>query len=131
MISEDELAAGDLPPALLELNQGDEFSGTTKRSEIAELIVQCTRRPEAVCKTFEVRRSPAPEAQDRPMTDAAYLKALLGLVRDEDRTKYGISPFPRPLPAPVIPEMTEERLEDIAKQQKALQEERKDLIKAK
>lgn len=113
----------ELLPSLFEFSQGDCIIGRIKRSEVADVMLQCTQRPEAAFKTFEVRRGPGQEAQDKEMSDDQYLTSFLSLVKDEERAKRGLPPFPRSSTGADQVELTDDLVQDVAQQQRRLRAE--------
>lgn len=73
----------DVGPALLEADQGDAISGKVSRTEAAELAAVVLSSPDAVNKTFEVRRCEAVDAQGKTMGAREYQRLLLKLAPGE------------------------------------------------
>lgn len=119
----------ELTPSLLDFSQGDRSIGRIERSEVADVMLQCTQRPEAAFKTFEVRRGPGQEAQDKEMTDAQYLTSFLSLAKDEDRVKSGLPPFPRSSTGSDQVELTDDLVQDVVQQERRLRAEVKNSVK--
>jgi hypothetical protein len=68
---------------LLEANQGDSMTGTTTREEVAAVVAAALLRPEAVGKTFELRRNEARDAKGVEMGDKQFLRLFLKLALGE------------------------------------------------
>eukprot|EP00879_Flechtneria_rotunda_P002013 GHRR01002190.1.p1 GENE.GHRR01002190.1~~GHRR01002190.1.p1 ORF type:complete len:439 (+),score=154.06 GHRR01002190.1:1582-2898(+) len=101
-------------PALLEADQGDIISGEVSRDEAADAVLAAVSNPEATCKTFELRRCRAADAQGKTMTDKLFNRLFLKLALDRNRWRVGLPPFPRAVPPPPPPseESTREILKD-------------------
>uniref|UniRef100_A0A7S0RVS8 NAD(P)-binding domain-containing protein n=1 Tax=Chlamydomonas leiostraca TaxID=1034604 RepID=A0A7S0RVS8_9CHLO len=104
-------------PFLLEADQGDIISGSISRDEAADVLVAALTSPEAVGKTFEVRRGEALDARGKSMNPAAYTRMFLRLALDRNRWRVGLPPFPKyaPPPAPVTEERTQEILNEVTR----------------
>ncbi len=74
---------GSDEPFLLEADQGDVLTGAVSRAEVAALLADVVSRPEAVGRSFEVRRGAGAEAKGRAMAPRDYLRLLLKLVPGE------------------------------------------------
>ena len=66
-------------PFLLEADQGDSISGTITREEVAAAVEAALSRPEAVGKTFELRRNEARDAKGVEMEERKFLRLFLKL----------------------------------------------------
>lgn len=69
----------------LEADQGDVISGRLTRDEVADVVVAALGSPEAVDKTFEVRRSEAADAAGKAMKQADFLRMFLRLSLGESQ----------------------------------------------
>ncbi|KAG2502015.1 hypothetical protein HYH03_000510 [Edaphochlamys debaryana] len=102
-------------PFLLDADQGDVISGMISRDEAAALMAAALNSPEAVGKTFEVRRNEGPESKGkRSMASRDYLRLFLKLAQDKHRWRVGLQPMPKAVPPP--PPVTEERRKEIVAQ---------------
>ena len=138
MISDDDQPE----PCLLEMSQGDSFTGKITRSDVAQVVDATLSFFPAVGKTVEVRRSQADDAQGKsstlmlllplslltrslaltivinstlsPVSDAKVANLFLAIAGDDVRTRTGVLPFPAPVapPAPVSEERKQEILSD-------------------
>jgi uncharacterized protein YbjT (DUF2867 family) len=68
---------------LLEADQGDSISGTVTREEVAAAVAAALLRPEAVGKTFELRRNEARDAKGVEMGEKKFLRLFLKLALGE------------------------------------------------
>ena len=107
MISDDDQPG----PCLLEMSQGDAFTGKITRSDVAQVVDATLSFFPAVGKTVEVRRSQADDAQGKAMSNAKVSNLFLGIAADNVRTRVGVLPFPAPVPAPAP--VSQERKEEI------------------
>lgn len=107
MISDDDQPG----PCLLEMSQGDSFTGKITRSDVAQVVDATLSFFPAVGKTVEVRRSQADDAQGMAMSDAKVANLFLAIADDNVRTRMGVLPFPAPVPAPAP--VSQERKEEI------------------
>lgn len=98
-------------PFKFEADQGDKISGSLSRDDVADILVQAANSPEAVYKTFEVRRSEALDGRGKAMTEEDYTRMFLKLAMDRHRWRVGLRPFPKYAPPP--PPVTEERKQEI------------------
>lgn len=74
---------GNEVPALLEADQGDVISGKVSRDEAADTVLAVLASPDAAYKTFELRRSEAVDAQNKPMNGKLFTRLLLKLALGE------------------------------------------------
>jgi uncharacterized protein YbjT (DUF2867 family) len=99
--------APDSPVPYLEADQGDTMVGRITRDDAAAAVVEALRSPDAVSKTFELRRAdprPILRGAPRSMASARDWRRLFGrLARDEERVRAGLDPIPRPVPPPPPP----------------------------
>lgn len=99
--------APDAPVPFLEADQGDTLVGRITRDDAAAAVVAVLASPEAVAKTFELRRAdPRPLVRGRPRAMASprdWRRLFSGLARDEERVRRGLDPIPRPVPPPPPP----------------------------
>ncbi|GFR43419.1 hypothetical protein Agub_g4500 [Astrephomene gubernaculifera] len=102
-------------PYLLEADQGDVAVGQISREEVAECLTMAVNMPEAVNKTFELRRNEAAESKGkRPMGRRDYNRLFLKLALDKHRWRVGLQPMPKAVPPP--PPVTEKRRKEIVAQ---------------
>ena len=101
-------------PCLLEAQQGDRIMGKISREEVAEVVVAALRSPEAVNKTFELRRGESGESKGKRMSSQDMFGMFSSLVRDFDRPSRGLYPLPTATdpPPPPTPERVQEILND-------------------
>ncbi len=107
MISDDDQPG----PCLLEMGQGDKFTGKITRGDVAQVVDATLSFFPAVGKTVEVRRTQADDAQGKAMSDAQVANLYLAIAEDDVRTRVGVLPFPAPVPAPAP--VSQERKEEI------------------
>jgi len=107
MISDDDQPG----PCLLEMGQGDKFTGKITRGDVAQVVDATLSFFPAVGKTVEVRRIQADDAQGKAMSDAQVANLYLAIAGDDVRTRVGVLPFPAPVPAPAP--VSQERKEEI------------------
>ena len=107
MISDDDQPG----PCLLEMGQGDKFTGKITRGDVAQVVDATLSSFPAVGKTVEIRRSQADDAQGKAMSDAQVANLYLSIAGDDVRTRVGVLPFPAPVPAPAP--VSQERKEEI------------------
>ncbi len=107
MISDDDQPG----PCLLEMGQGDKFTGKITRGDVAQVVDATLSFFPAVGKTVEVRRTQADDAQGKAMSDAQVANLYLAIAGDDVRTRVGVLPFPAPVPAPAP--VSQERKEEI------------------
>ncbi len=107
MISDDDQPG----PCLLEMGQGDKFTGKITRGDVAQVVDATLSFFPAVGKTVEVRRIQADDAQGKAMSDAQVANLYLAIAEDDVRTRVGVLPFPAPVPAPAP--VSQERKEEI------------------
>lgn len=107
MISNDDQPG----PCLLEMGQGDKFTGKITRGDVAQVVDATLSFFPAVGKTVEVRRIQADDAQGKAMSDAQVANLYLAIAGDDVRTRVGVLPFPAPVPAPAP--VSQERREEI------------------
>ena len=107
MISDDDQPG----PCLLEMGQGDKFTGKITRGDVAQVVDATLSFFPAAGKTVEVRRIQADDAQGKAMSDAQVANLYLAIAGDDVRTRVGVLPFPAPVPAPAP--VSQERKEEI------------------
>lgn len=107
MISDDDQPG----PCLLEMGQGDKFTGKITRGDVAQVVDATLSFFPAVGKTVEVRRIQADDAQGKAMSYAQVANLYLAIAGDDVRTRVGVLPFPAPVPAPAP--VSQERKEEI------------------
>jgi uncharacterized protein YbjT (DUF2867 family) len=109
------LPLADSAVPFLEADQGDTLVGRLTRDDAAAAVVAALATPDAVSKTFELRRAdPRPTLRGQPRAMASerdWRRLFSRLARDEERVRAGLDPIPRPVPPPPPP--TEEAKKEV------------------